>query len=108
VAEPWPATRLAITCDGTSEINDLREACWAADFCGKKSRFQLACEATRLPYRGGSGDTAGAVTTTLRSAREEARHQLHRGDAVSSISYLPQAFTTLFFLAASLLLGLIR
>jgi hypothetical protein len=27
---------------------------------------------------------------------------------VSSISYLPQTFTTLFFLAASLLLGLIR
>lgn len=29
-------------------------------------------------------------------------------DEVSSISYLPQTFTTLFFLAASLLLGLIR
>jgi hypothetical protein len=32
----------------------------------------------------------------------------HRGHEVSSISYLPQTFTTLFFLAASLLLGLIR
>jgi hypothetical protein len=32
----------------------------------------------------------------------------HRGDYVSSISYLPQAFTTLFFLAASLLLGLMQ
>jgi hypothetical protein len=29
-------------------------------------------------------------------------------DEVSSVSYLPAAFTTLFFLAAGLLLGLIR
>jgi len=29
-------------------------------------------------------------------------------DEVNSVSYLPAAFTTLFFLAASLLLGLIR
>jgi hypothetical protein len=32
----------------------------------------------------------------------------HRGVAVSSIAYLPQTFMTLFFLAASLLLGLMR
>jgi hypothetical protein len=29
-------------------------------------------------------------------------------DEVNSVSYLPATFTTLFFLAASLLLGLIR
>jgi hypothetical protein len=29
-------------------------------------------------------------------------------DEVNSVSYLPAAFTTLFFLAAGLLLGLIR
>jgi hypothetical protein len=29
-------------------------------------------------------------------------------DEVNSISYLPHAFTTLFFIAASLLLGLMR
>jgi hypothetical protein len=40
--------------------------------CGKKSRFQMACEATRLPSRGASGDTASALTTTFRSARKEA------------------------------------
>jgi len=32
----------------------------------------------------------------------------HRGVQVSSFSYLPLTFTTLFLLAASLLLGLIR
>jgi hypothetical protein len=108
VAGPWPAARLAITGNGTNEINDLRDAAGAPDICGKKSRFQLACEATRLPCRGASGDTASALTTTFRSARKEAPHKHQRGEEVSSISYLPQAFTTLFFLAASLLLGLIR
>jgi len=41
-------------------------------------------------------------------SQRSAQHQQYRGDEVSSISYLPQTFTTLFFLAASLLLGLIR
>jgi hypothetical protein len=41
-------------------------------------------------------------------AKKRRTPQHHRGKSVSSISYLPQTFTTLFFLAASLLLGLIR
>jgi hypothetical protein len=49
-----------------------------------------------LPRRARHGDT--------RAAR---RKQL-RGAELNSISYLPQAFTTSFFLAASLLLGLMR
>jgi len=45
----------------------------------------------------------------LRNARQEAPDATTTGvDEVSSISYLPQTFTTLFFLAASLLLGLMR
>jgi len=95
--------------DGSCEINDLRGLAEATEIYGKKSRFRCACRATRLPSRAASGDTSCAFRfTTFRSARKEARYQKHRGDEVSSISYLPQTFTTLFFLAASLLLGLIR
>jgi hypothetical protein len=43
---------------------------------------------------------------SLAKKRRTPQHQ--RGKSVSSISYLPQTFTTLFILAASLLLGLIR
>jgi len=45
-----------------------------------------------------------------RSTRSEGCLHNHRGDEVSSssISYLPATFTTLFLLAASLLLGLTR
>jgi hypothetical protein len=49
------------------------------------------------------------VTLAIRAAPQEAAHAKAAGaDEVNSISYLPQAFTTLFFLAASLLLGLMR
>jgi hypothetical protein len=49
------------------------------------------------------------VTLVIRTARQEAANAKAPGaDEVNSISYLPQAFTTLFFLAASLLLGLMH
>jgi hypothetical protein len=40
--------------------------------------------------------------------RAQTRQPVTGVDEVSSVSYLPAAFTTLFFLAAGLLLGLIR
>src|SRR5688572_11409024 len=66
---------------------------------------------------GGTGCRRAAAAATLfanlpdayRIARKKRRTPQHqRGEQVSSISYLPQTFTTLFLLAASLLLGLIR
>ena len=68
--------------------------------CGNKSRFDRACWPDWLP-------------ATRRAARLEpnrAKTRLkHTGvDEVNSVSYLPATFTTLFFLAASLLLGLMR
>jgi hypothetical protein len=77
---------------------------------GKKSRFRGTCEPARLPRSVPSSDTAPQVfqaqPESLGKKRRTPHH--HRGESVSSISYLPQTFTTLFFLAASLLLGLIR
>lgn len=40
------------------------------------------------------------------SPRRQQKRQARTGDNLNSISYLPATFTTLFFLAASLLLGL--
>jgi len=46
---------------------------------------------------------------TAQSALQEAPGHVNTGaDEVTSISYLPATFTTLFFLAAALLLGLIQ
>jgi len=42
------------------------------------------------------------------TTKKSGRDHHHRGIQVSSFSYLPQTFATLFVLAASLLLGLIR
>jgi hypothetical protein len=51
-----------------------------------------------LPTCRASGDTHWRAKTRISHGVVE----------VNSVSYLPAAFTTLFFLAASLLLGLIR
>jgi hypothetical protein len=79
---------------------------------GKKSRFDCAYGRARLRERACNGDThSRIIPDVFRNARQEASDtRQHRGDEVtsSSISYLPATFTTLFFLAASLLLGLMR
>jgi len=50
----------------------------------------------------------GGETRSRIARRREKRLNATGVDEVNSVSYLPAAFTTLFFLAASLLLGLIR
>ena len=53
--------------------------------------------------------TARATVRLVPESRERRDAATATGvDEVNSVSYLPAAFTTLFFLAASLLLGLIR
>jgi len=62
-----------------------------------------------LPGRAARGDTALAIRScAARQQKKGGRDHHHRGIQVSSFSYLPQTFATLFVLAASLLLGLIR
>jgi hypothetical protein len=70
----------------------------------------LAYGFARLQTLRAGGDTARSIhSDALRNARQEATDAATTGvHEVSSISYLPASFTTLFFLAASLLLGLIR
>jgi hypothetical protein len=64
-----------------------------------RSGGQLAC----------TFDECIADEQRVRSARQEAPDPDNTGaDEVTSISYLPQTFATLFFIAASLLLGLMR
>ena len=65
--------------------------------------------------RPGCRDELRAATLRLRfvharpdNKKNGGRDHHHRGIQVSSFSYLPQTFATLFVLAASLLLGLIR
>lgn len=71
--------------------------------CGIKSRFDSAYRGSRL------SDTTSAGTLVHESrARREYQRNYTGVDEVHSVSYLPATFTTLFFLAASLLLGLIR
>jgi len=77
---------------------------------GKKSRFSCLRAAPRLLARR-MGTHTGAITNGPNRSQEATGRKLdeHRGSSeVTSISYLPTTFTTLFFLAASLLLGYIQ
>jgi hypothetical protein len=59
-----------------------------------------------LPERGECAHTRSAdQEQAARSVRKKRRAAEIRGCQLTSLSYLPAAFTTLFFLAASLLLG---
>ena len=89
----------------TPEIRSIK----GLRLAGKSLGFSVAYGAARLPCCTAPGETAPRHPTVLRNARQEAPDATTTGvDEVSSISYLPQTFTTLFFLAASLLLGLMR
>ena len=70
---------------------------------GQKSRF---CAASR-PARLSAAPTAARLVPESRADAKNVSNATGV-DEVNSVSYLPAAFTTLFFLAASLLLGLIR
>ena len=90
------ASRRAFACGGSllrPRIKDL-------EACGQKSRFDAARALTRLP--------PARLAARLMAERAQTRQPVTGVDEVSSVSYLPAAFTTLFFLAAGLLLGLIR
>ena len=74
------------------------------------SRFVAAGKSSDLPERLGSRHTRHSI----KNKRPETLFKKRRAvtdtgaDEVTSISYLPATFTTLFFLAAALLLGLIQ
>ncbi len=95
---------------GFLRIKELRRGNALATICGKKSRFASAYGRTRLRR----APPAATLTresfhrAPKRSPRSVGRSITTGVDEVSSssISYLPATFTTLFFLAASLLLGL--
>jgi hypothetical protein len=77
---------------------------------GQKSRFIVAGKSTGLPDRIGSRHTRHSIKYSRPETLFKKRRAVtHTGaDEVTSISYLPATFTTLFFLAAALLLGLIQ
>jgi hypothetical protein len=77
---------------------------------GQKSRFAPAAKSAGLPEDLGAGHTRHVIKKTNGSQRSAGRAgQANTGaDEVTSFSYLPATFTTLFFLAAALLLGLIQ
>jgi hypothetical protein len=77
---------------------------------GPMSRFAAAGKSADLPGRHPSRHTRPAIEKIRFEALKEAHGpKTHPGaDAVTSISYLPATFTTLFFLAAGLLLGYIQ
>jgi hypothetical protein len=80
-------------------VNSLQEIMGLA-ICGNKSRFDRECSRSRLPA------THRAARLLPNRAKTRPKHT--GVDEVNSVSYLPATFTTLFFLAASLLLGLMR
>jgi hypothetical protein len=91
----------------------LRRSCGPLAICGKKSRFARTCgrhpvAATRQQPPHSLANHPCAYRK--RSQRSAGRSITTGVDEVSSnsISYLPATFTTLFFLAASLLLGLMN
>jgi hypothetical protein len=75
---------------------------------GQKSRFAGPAKSTGLPEHLDPRHTRPAIKNRrLRALNKKREHQANTGaDDVTSISYLPATFTTLFFLAAALLLGL--
>jgi hypothetical protein len=74
------------------------------------SRFAGTAKSTGLPEHAGARHTRFALKTKrLQALFKKRGRQANTGaDEVTSISYLPATFTTLFFLAAALLLGLIQ
>jgi len=74
------------------------------------SRFAATAKSTGLPERIGSRHTAHSILKTRPETLIKKRlAATHTGaEELTSISYLPATFTTLFFLAAALLLGLIQ
>jgi len=74
------------------------------------SRFVAAGNSTGLPERIGPRHTRLSIKNTRPETLFKKRRAVTNtgADEVTSISYLPATFTTLFFLAAALLLGLIQ
>jgi hypothetical protein len=60
---------------------------------GRPGCPEFSCQRDSIPNRAQDANTVSTATGV---------------DEVNSVSYLPATFATLFFLAASLLLGLIR
>jgi hypothetical protein len=76
---------------------------------GKKSRFSGGRPEGRLPRRRARDHTRVAdQEQAARNALKKRRAARNRGFLVTSFSYLPATLTTLFFLAASLLLGYLQ
>ncbi len=90
------------------QINDLQKLAARPRRAGKSLVLNV------LTGRPGCPDEPRAATLHLRFVHARPDNEKNggcdhlRGVQVSSFSYLPLTFTTLFLLAASLLLGLIR
>ena len=76
---------------------------------GQMSRFAETAKSAGLPEHGCTRHTRVASKNKRLQALSKKREPTNTGaDYVTSISYLPATFTTLFSLAAALLLGLIQ
>ena len=86
---------------GAARISPKREN---VSVCARRRSHPIAGAARTRPHWPAIKEQAAR---NARKKRRAARTSEHRGpDHAMSISYLPATFTTLFFLAASLLLGM--